>query len=498
MDSVGCQVGMFDRARCGRPIHPAPPEVDPFPCCLMHSHEEGKNTSSFRKEFESMMSGKSRGQTAESVLDFTRFEFPVGDFLTRFSGCVRFFEEAVFRKGTNFAGSKFEQSTSFRGAKFKGDANFENVHFIGVVDFVGAVFEQNARFHGAKFLDDTDFAMARFKAGAYFVGSEFGSTAKFSSAWFAQVGSFRASTFRARCEFSWTVFGRHRSEQEAPESVPRARVGVADFTGVKVVDSAEISLYSVNLESRQGLRAQFSNSDIERFRFENVRWHHERGRLVLQEEIELSEGADKYLEIIAITYRRLINNFEEVRAFDLAEDCFIGAMEMQRLNPHKFLLASWKNVFELYAKHRWAYFLGANLSIANLYRLLSNYGSSYTRALFMLAILLLTIAILFPAAGLRPAEQQVAVPQGAPVGIPSTSSPIISWCSAWRSPQRGEKMFETFKAGVLMTAEVSTFQRQSKMLPATDAARLVAALTIVIIPGQAALLALALRRRFQR
>lgn len=39
------------------------------------------------------------------------------------------------------------------------------------------------------------------------------------------------------------------------------------------------------------------------------------------------------LKLVEIAYQRMTKNFDQARAYDLSEDCFVGAMEMKRLNP---------------------------------------------------------------------------------------------------------------------------------------------------------------------
>lgn len=131
-------------------------------------------------------------------------------------------------------------------------------------------------------------------------------------------GSFRASTFHDNCDFAFANFASDDNTSKiltASTSV----LAVADFVGVTVVEPAELSLYRVNEHSRQGLLAALTNSTIERFRFEDVHWCHRHGRIVLHDELEESwASTSDYTGLVAITYRKLIDNFEAVRAYELA------------------------------------------------------------------------------------------------------------------------------------------------------------------------------------
>jgi hypothetical protein len=187
---------------------------------------------------------------------------------------------------------------------------------------------------------------------------------------------------------------------------------------------------------------------MEEVTFEAVRWHRQNRRMILQDEIDrrgnVSEAASS--EEVATAYRRLINNFERARAYDLAEDCSIGAMEMKRLDPTQ-------PVFSRIA--------------VNLYRLASNYGSSYRRALgVLLGFVLIAFPLLF-------------------------ACPLVGL-----APNSGRSVLEP--TGLIHSLEVATFQSNTHYVATNGLAWGLEILERIFVPAQVALFLLALRRRFRR
>ena len=129
----------------------------------------------------------------------------------------------------------------------------------------------------------------------------------------------------------------------------------------------------VNRGTRQGLRVRFVGANVEGVTFVDVHWYRTDGRMVLQDEADISEPGEQHpphrYEEVATTYRNLVSNFAKARAFDLLEDCQCGVMEMKRLDPDCFLFAEWLRPY--YARWWWAAAIGRHVSMAYLYRLAS-------------------------------------------------------------------------------------------------------------------------------
>ena len=465
-----CPVERSDSGLCGRPIHSSPTGADEEPVCLMHSRDPKKDKVKFRQEIDAILDGTSDHRSRDKY-DFTHFVFP---------DCANF-TNVGFALDADFSWATFTQVADFRQARFTQVAEFRLATFTHAADFCIATFTHAAEFDHATFTQAADFSGATFTQVAKFNEAKFIQAADFSGATFTQAAEFNDAKFIQAADSSFATFTQ-----------------VADFHGARFEQPARVLFEQVNRKSDAGVRARYLYCCIEEVSFTDVHWHRLQGRMVLQDELDIITGEGKAHGLVAVAYRQLVNNFEKTRNYDLAKDCFIGAMEMKRLNPRNFLLGRAEPFMGLYEKYLWAQKVGEWVSVHNAYRLLSIYGSSYTRALAVLFGLLLLCALLFPAFGLRMTEN--SRPQGVQTSTvafcPQEAS--ISWRRAWVNDERARELWRTFKAGVCAALEVATFQRRPTVEPATTWGRRLAIPEMVAIPAQLALFFLALRRRFKR
>jgi len=550
-----CSVEMWDGEACGRAIHPAPPGVDPQPVCLMHSRDPNKDSAQFQNEIDAILA-------RTDIHDLTGFVFTQD---ADFSG-AKFtqnaeFSGAKFTRNANFNSDTFTQNANFYLAEFTQGAYFFGAKFTQNAEFSGAKFTRNAGFSGAKFTRIANFSFATFTQNADFAGAKFTRAAYFTEAKFTEKTRFTAALFKEDCIFLETTF-----------------LGSASFTGAQFEKPSRVLFHSVNEKPpKPGFRARFVGCLLKDIRFEDVNWYRQGKRIVLQEELDLREGESGVThELVAGSYRRLVNNFEVNRQYELAEQCVIGEMEMRRRDPDKFLFASWRQPsrffqtarklpflgpplsgiarvprsigrffyktysrvtpkrgrFADYKRHmkrlsalsltwpgmtvlgwlikqfyrlrgwwqrcnvfRW---LGEHFSALYLYRLFSMYGSSYRRALgWLAAFLVVAFPILFGLFGLRMSETAQPHQATYPISIAANPSEISLW-EAWHAPNRCRELWQTYKAGLLASLEVATFQRNASIVPSTTRGRGVAVAEVIVIPGQLALFLFALRRRFRR
>jgi hypothetical protein len=123
-------------------------------------------------------------------------------------------------------------------------------------------------------------------------------------------------------------------------------------------------------------------------------------------------------------------------------------------------------------------------SALNLYRVLSNYGSSYRRAFGWLVFYVMFSAVLYSAAGLRLSVRGASRDSGPFAGAGSTNAQEFA-------------PTHSFSAGVLESFEVATFERFPFYQPVNTYGRAVVAFETIVIPAQLALFLLALSRRFR-
>ena len=415
------------------------------------------------------------------------------------------FKDAVFLDEVDFAGAtfehpvgfnkaRFEQSADFSYAAFAGVANFENAQFAKTANFYAAAvysadfswvtFQTDARFEQVVFAEEpvflettfagtANFCDAGFNGGVLFEGTRFLDKANFSLCSFARAGRFPSASFADEVLFVKNTFSETRIRVGSTPRLIQAERSqtppVADFTNARFEQPSRVRFNRINHRINDqtppgGFRARFINCPIESVQFEDIRWHRKAGRMVLQDELDVVRHGSSFYETyrlsqedryesVAIAYRRLVNNFDSSGSYDLAEDCYCGALEMTRLDPSRP-----RFVRGLLSMYRWASF----------------YGSDYQRAFWVLLVLLAAFGIGFALlpVGLSPKS---AAPASAPL---ATGQRIV--------------------AGIFHSLEVASFERDPLYTTTGRLGRLASIGETILVPAQLALFLLAVRRRFRR
>ena len=141
----------------------------------------------------------------------------------------------------------------------------------------------------------------------------------------------------------------------------------------------------------------------------------------------------------------------------------------------------------------------ARTSVAlSFYRTASFYGSSWQRALLILAVMVFVILpSTFGATGLKPVTSAAAVEESISKCCPALP-PIASNERAMRLLVRGLPFSQSFLRGVVHSVQVATFRDETVYEPLTVFGHTIEALGRALIATQVALLLLACRRRFSR
>lgn len=507
MQMARCLFQMSDKKPCGRLLHRVPIEIDPEPVCFMHSRDPNKPRDEFDAEIDAILSGTSAAHRSDEIFDCRGFVFIECDFSKRvftkyadfqkatFGEGARFwsatfgkeahFGGATFGKGAHFSGASFGESAYFLGTTFSEGAYFSGASFGKEARFLGTTFGEGAYFGEARFSERPSFFEASFGKGACFKGATFGEGTSFGSATFSEETSFMDATFGERARFEGATFGESVGFSSAiftgVVDFSDARFGspnqsghcIADFSGVLFRKPELVRFLRVNQQTVFGFCARFVNCNVVGVSFDAVRWYRQAGCMVLQDELDIvaqAQDAPSYEEV-AIAYRRLISNFEQARAYDLVEDCTIGEFEMKRRNPDRFLFSEWlKSIYELSPFLRTL--IGEQVSVVNLYRLTSLYGTSYQRALGVLIVLLFSFGLCF---------SMMEGIQLSPTGAISTCGELTALCK-----------------GALHSFETAMLQRAPAYEAISFRGRMVEILEQIVVAGQVTLLLFALRRRFRR
>jgi hypothetical protein len=370
------------------------------------------------------------------------------------------FDEAIFRRHAGFAGATFGDVASFAGARFKGPADFADAEFAGLAVFTSAGFCRPALFNGARF-GVARFTSVRFGGNLSFQGAnvannltlevselEPGGTLILDGLRGAGEVDVRAEVGRVDCkgaEFGGRVSFRLAGNPafwltdtafEQPstvESWPRFASPGTDESGAgdkKPVDKRPVDEGQFAMRSLRGVDAEhltLADADLShclilglrrpeelrlagrcRFALTPSGWHLYRrwpplyrwtDRDALYEErlwrrtsrtaalgwittdpvesADVENAARLSAAGLAVLYRQLRQAVEDARNEPGAADLYYGEMEMRRLSTAR-------------RDEKW---------LLTLYWLVSGYGLRASRAMLVLAGLVLATALMLQRAG---------------------------------------------------------------------------------------------------
>jgi len=463
------------------------------------------------------------------------------DFTTEVS-----FRNAIFRAKADFRCAIFRAEADFRYAIFRAEADFRYATFKAEVYFDHSTFNAAASFHyttfsttffsNATFSDEADFSDSTVSA-AFFKNTTFGATADFSDTKFNSTVTFARTTFRgladfssatfaaaeyfaAAADFSYAMFKSTADFSEVSFSSTRA-----DFTDVTLEDYVKFTGYEKRLAfgGRSALDLRFArigkpdrvsfhsltlhpnwfvNVDPRKFDFTDVSWNWRS----VKDEVKILEdnNVSSPYRFLAITYRHLAVNAEENNRYEEASRFRYLAMDTRRLKwveklQGNFFHAHWKALQKALLRliRSFRRDVGVRAPLIRLKRFVGVYWrdfsllhwfywalSGYGERVFRASIVLLVVWLLFAGAYTRVgfvrwearlvSERDLASVQRDKTGAPLSLNRAL-----------------TYSAGVM------TLQKPEPR-PATTTAQAMVLFETILGPVQAALLALAVRRRFMR
>ena len=360
---------------------------------------------------------------------------------------VATFNEALKRKldaqDFDFSGVWFPDVVDFNDYTFNSPASFTSATFSAEALFTSATFSEEASFHSATFIKEADFYFATFSA-----------VADFNYAMFSAVVYFNFTTFGKEAYFNVTSFNDYIRFAGDRENKVFGDDSFLNFQLAKIEKPDRLSFHTVMLRPHW-----FVNVDARKFEFIDVNWNLQ--SISTKQEIKSIPGKDVLSKhrLLAIACRNLAVNAEENHRYEEASGFRYMAMETRRLE-------------------RWRGF--AFWTLGWWYWVASGYGERVWRAFVVLIVVWLLAAALYTRVGFVRWEPRVASEQEAAearrdvVGVP------LRWQRAL-----------TYSLGVM------TLQKPEPR-PATNAAQGLVMLETILGPVQAALLALAIRRKFMR
>lgn len=373
--------------------------------------------------------------------------------------------DASFAK-VDFGSTVFRSEVSFRATVFTEKAEFDQAEFRNSADFTEAIFQERAKpnFWAAKFLARAKFDKAMFKGRTNFDEATFKGATTFNYAAFDGPVNFRDTIFQHRVFFEDTAFTgdakffrttfkdyvRFKGKVFVPESRP-------DFRDIKSADSISFHSFTARPHWFVGLNAS---------KFELVNVHWDWREITIDQEIGAIERNYKdvspYL-LLEIACGNLATHAEENHRYEEASRFRYMAMEARRQSPPwreaGGVLVRWKS---FWSEFSWKSFWRRLGRLHWLYWFVSGYGEKVFRASMVLFAIWLGFASIYALA--------VRDETGWLAGLPRS---------------------------LVYSAAVMTLQRPEPLSSATLVKGLVI-LETILGPIQAALLALAIRRKFMR
>lgn len=367
----------------------------------------------------------------------------------------------------NFRYVWFPDKLLFGNVTFGQEVDFSYTTFNAGADFKDSKFAGDAYFQYAEFKGDADFRFARFERLAYFRGADFTAAANFQVVAFVGETEFTAVKFRGPADFSYTRITDYItfSGEDAPAFDSAAFL---DFQFANIEKPERISFRTLRLRPHW-----LVNVDARKFDLSNVDWNWH-GISLRQELGELhTKGVATPHRVLSIACRNLALNAEENHRYDEASTFRFWAMDARRRER--------AGGFRPWTLGWWYWFA-------------SSYGESIPKAIAVFVGIWLGFAFLYYSS-----PHYRCVPNTSDCGN----------CIGWVSPEtctrgcadadatRECRPFNSFMFSVVYTVETMTLQKPDPR-PKTPPARIFVLLCTILGPLQAALLGLAVRRRFMR
>jgi uncharacterized protein YjbI with pentapeptide repeats len=425
-------------------------------------------------------------------------------------------------KQTTFKKCKFNKSVSFVHAEFHSPVDFSNSLFQNV-HFESATFHNQANFLECSFLEDVFFNDTAFgfrgehrttSSHVIFDGATFGKDSRvfFDNTWFSWHTTFDYAKFDGYVFFKGNesnpvfdpIFERH-----------------AFWSLLKILNATFDRPEKAYFEAIRLRPSWFVNvtAEIRKFNFTNIEWTDERRRFItVKGELAVVEKLNKHnsKQLLAIVFRQLADNAEANSRFEDASLFRRLSMEAEWLEKKSRMVRMIGNI-DVAADRLKARFgkrigtgrddedeasdeaadivavvrKGNGFFVHLLYRITSYYGESWTRALIVLALIVLVIFPFF----YTYAEFELC-PKEKP--LPISLAPCESNDPMIKGNCQCVKGRLMFGEGVAHSLTTATLQNVDYRRPTTKKGETLIILEKIFAPLQAALLALALRRKFMR
>ena len=419
----------------------SPQTNDNKPLCILHANSNGACAGEVK---------------AHEDVEYCSLHHPADDRLAEFLDA---YKQKFEKRDFNFAWVRFPLPIVLTDQQFDGDvdlsfANFTSKFVVRAVTFQQGVKCVSATFNdkvaiSAHFLGLADFTFSEFHKGANFLNSIFTGPTMFGGVNFGAEARFNLVRFENDAEFSARF-------QDAVQFSGNDRQIVFSLAKRAAFDSIRLDHPELAMITNTPLRPWwFINAPSSKIVLVDVKWQNN----VRDEVAKATEayGARGY-GLLATAYRNLAVNSEEMHRYREASDFRYSSMEAQRLAKN--------GGYAFWTLHWW-------------YWAASGYGERIGRAV----LFLLALWFIFGLVYMR-------------VGFTRTDLPAPAVQQSVVAPDEYGKPLRPGKA-LMYSLGVLSLQKPDPK-PLTDTAEFAVILESVFGPLQAALLILAIRRKFMR
>lgn len=343
---------------------------------------------------------------------------------------------------------------------------FEKRQKEGQTDFRAVIFPTSIEYTG-KLPDELNFSGATFYRRVFFDNAEINNL-NFNEAYFTDISELviKNSVCRGKINFDKAnVEGKvFLNGKKVFLNGKNERILFTNSANALSLKDARIEKpHWINFRSIRLLPHYFVDVDASKFVFLDCKWRDATGKdFVIAEEITRATHKE-----IAQTCNQLAANYEENRHYDESSDFRYGAMEAKRFGYK----STFTKIFNLYWLYKWT----------------SGYGESRLWATFVLLFLIGLFSVFY-------ATHFASFDYGANPPKPAETF-VGQSCDKMRVIGNPNGM--TVCDGIVHSLAVTSFQRPDPK-PNDALTKLLVTLETILVPIQAALLALAIRRKFMR
>jgi hypothetical protein len=350
------------------------------------------------------------------------------------------------------------------------DADFFLATFSALTNFSWATFSADVKFLGATFSSGTLFALATFSENADFGSANFTETSQII---FEDTNICRTINLKYAIFAGYVAFAGKRDEKVFLEE--NNRKAILNLQNARLEKPERVSFHRVRLRP-----SWFVNTDSRKMIFTDISWDKldaERGNSNIFDEIESLELREvtEPSRLLEIACRQLAVNAEENNRYEEASKFRYMAMETKRLEY------KWQG--RLWTLNWW-------------YKFSSDYGENWKRAFIVLLILLfLVFPIAFSLVNFQVCPNDKTVSESLKEDKENTEcrAGITGLCNCRK---RGLSILEG--EAFIHSLATATFQNIEYRKPVSFWTEFWIILEKILVPLQAALLALAIRRKFMR